>query len=1232
MLRWTILRMMLLLWMTRVTLQGGTGYQPQKSNGNAAPISPGGYGSNNNAANLKGYGVYGGAQNKPANRGHLPHGYGNGNTNGNNGYKAPSYGGYSNLLGTHPRKGAGLGSSQYMGNTNGGTKGPKPGYGAQAGQTNGQIAKPNGYGGYPNGGAANQPKTGFSQYMGYPNGGTKGPKPGYGGYPNGGAAVQPGTGSSQYKGFPSGGIKGPNPGFAANAGASNEKGVKPNGYGGYPNGGAANQPNGGSSHYMGYPNGGTKGPKPGYGANAGPSAGQVAKPNGYGGYPNAGATNQPNGGPFQNMGYPNGGTKGPKPGYGAKAGPSAGHVAKPNGNGGYPNGGATSQHNGGSSQFMGYPNGGTKGPKSGYGANAGPSAGQVAKPNGNGRYPIGGVANQPNRGSSQNMGYPNGRTKGPKQGYGGYPNGGAANQPNGGSTQNMGYSNGGTKGPKQGYGANAGPSAGQVAKPNGYGGYPNGGATNQPNGGSSQYMGYPNGGAKGPKAGYGAKSGPSSGQVSKPNGSSQYMGYPNGGTNGLKPGYGAKARTTYGQGAKPQNGFGGYSNGGAINQPNTGSSQYIGYPNGGFKGPLNGQGGRPYNGYGVPGYTSKGPKAANSGYMPVITGNKGASIGKGPKGEILSAEAPSQAPLSNTKGVLPVAQQEPVTGLLPNQGTKGLPVLQQTKGQILQASLPQSKTQNSMVPQFASNPFMQGPSSYKPSKMYKPPTSTIPIEKPEIPVIPQSVPAPESAFIPQTSQTTPLEQEQVLSLEQKSQVTAQPVTQQGSISSQAAQSTPVLQQAEIQSNPALPQLKNPTTTNPELTGLEQPNGQVQGAVPAKPDCGPEGRPNGQWVKLTNPGFGYPNGKGEGLSQPGFGAGIGGYPTQGMNNGHKAGYGGYGNQLKNHAGLQGGPPARLGTKGKSQTKYGIGGLPFGGSPSGYQSNPYGQYGNDGQRYGAKPYNPKAPGKYGYGSLPYNSQAFPESVARSPDFGGFPYNGQPLGYGSGKSTGKYGQKGPQYGGQSLGHGPDAISGKYGSPESLYTPETVNLGGNAKSTKYGNPAVSYELLGPVTDGQSVEENRSIETLHQGPEIDGQKAVDNFGDGEIPPHPDVPGAGEANAQSTEKYGTEDYNAGKPQPEAVSFPAVPTVGPAVTSLDTTLSLDGSSPVPVSVPDAVHEVPVSPILPQPDLPTLMLQPAPPQQIQIQQHLKLHFQPHSNSQTGKEGKYKLSGFFGNKYQG
>ncbi|XP_026133322.1 calymmin isoform X10 [Carassius auratus] len=1088
MFRWMLLRMMLLLWMTNVTLQGGTGYKPQNPNGGAAQMSPKDYGlgPNSNSANMKGNGYpvnkgigsYGGAQNKPGYGGRPPYGgtgigminqhalkqrggYGNGN-----GYRAPSYGGYSNLMGAHPQKGVGLAADKGQGTKSGG-------YGIAAGYTNGGATKAQqGYGGYANG--AKQPNTGSSlQNMGYHNAGTKGPKPGYG----------------------------------AKAGTSHGQGTKPNGYGGYANGGAAKQPNTGSSlQNMGYPSGGPKGPKTAYGAKAGYSNGQGAIPNGSS---------------LQNMGYPNGGTQGPKPGssskgYGAKAGPSKVQEAKPNGS---------------SLQNMGYPNGGTKGPKPGYGAKAGPSSVQGAKPNGYGGYANGGAVKQPNTGSYlQNMGYPNGGTKGPKPGYGGYANGGGARQPNTGSSQNMGYPNGGTKGPKPGYG-----------------GYANGGVARQPNTGSFlQNMGYPNGGTKGPKPGYGAKAGPSNGQ-----------------------------------GAKP--------------------------------------------GYGVPGHMSKRPyKAANSGYMPVTVGKQGVPGGKGPKGEILSPETPSHLPLtSNTKGVLP-AERVPNTGLLPQQ-TKDLPpVLQQTKGQNLNAPLQQGKDPNSMGPQFAPKPFMQGSGFYKPSKAYKLPTPVIPqnkASKPAAPAIPQAIPAQDSAPIPQTnspqtSQTATLEQGQVLSQEQ----TVNPVILQPQVplmpNAAVPQITSEMQQTKIQSNPALPQMKNPSKTNPELTGLGQPNGQVQGAIPSKPDCGPGGRPNGQWVKLPSPGSGYPNGKGEVSSQPG----IGGYPAHGINNGYKAGYEGYGNKFNKPAGPHGGQPIGFGSKGKSPAKYaqnfsGIGGLPFG-SHSGYQTNPSGQYGNEGQRYGAKPYNPQALGKHGYGSLPYNSQPLlPESVAKSSgkyDFGGLPYNGQPLGYGSDKSSGKYGQKGLHYGGQPFDLRPDAMSGKY-----------------------GNPAVSYELLGPVTDGQSVEENRSLEALHQGPEIDGHKSIDQFGDGEVPPHPDTPGVEEANAQSINKYGTGDYTDGRVQAEVVSFPGVPTVGPAphipaVTSFDTTL--DGSSLAPVSDVSAVSEVPFSPTFPHPELPTLKQQPAPPQQIHLQQHLKFHFHPQGNSQTGKEGKYKLNGFFGNKYQG
>lgn len=197
--------------------------------------------------------------------------------------------------------------------------------------------------------------------------------------------------------------------------------------------------------------------------------------------------------------------------------------------------------------------------------------------------------------------------------------------------------------------------------------------------------------------------------------------------------------------------------------------------------------------------------------MPVTAGKEGVPSGKGPKGEILSPDAPSHLPLtSNTKGVLPLAERVSNTGLFPEQ-TKNLPpVLQQMKGQSLNAPLQQGKDPNSMVPQPAPKPFMQGPGFYKPSKAYKPPTHVIPQNKAPKPAAPQAIPAPESAPIPQTrfpqtSQTAALEQGQVLSQEQTvTPVVPQPITAQGSFSSQVP----------LVPNAAVPQMKSPTTTNP----------------------------------------------------------------------------------------------------------------------------------------------------------------------------------------------------------------------------------------------------------------------------------------------------------------------------------------------------------------------------------------------------------------------------------
>lgn len=218
--------------------------------------------------------------------------------------------------------------------------------------------------------------------------------------------------------------------------------------------------------------------------------------------------------------------------------------------------------------------------------------------------------------------------------------------------------------------------------------------------------------------------------------------------------------------------------------------------------------------------------------MPVTAGKEGVASGKGPKGEILSPEAPSHLPLtSNTKGVLPLAELVPNIGLLPEQTKDFPPVLQQTKGQNLNAPLQQGKDPNSMGPQPAPKQFMQGPGFYKPSKAYKPPTPVFPqnkASKSAAPSIPQAIPAQGSAPIPQmsspqTSQTAALEQGQVLSQEQTvTPVIPQPIMPQGSISSQVPlvpnaavpQITPEMQQSKIQSKPALPQMKNPSKTNP----------------------------------------------------------------------------------------------------------------------------------------------------------------------------------------------------------------------------------------------------------------------------------------------------------------------------------------------------------------------------------------------------------------------------------
>ncbi|XP_027014834.1 uncharacterized protein LOC113650613 [Tachysurus fulvidraco] len=221
------------------------------------------------------------------------------------------------------------------------------------------------------------------------------------------------------------------------------------------------------------------------------------------------------------------------------------------------------------------------------------------------------------------------------------------------------------------------------------------------------------------------------------------------------------------------------------------------------------------------------------------------------------------------------------------------------------------------------------------------------------------------------------------------------------------------------------------------------------------------------------------------------------------------------------------------------------------------SPYGNYGNP---FAAQPYGSKA-GNYN-----------PPEFNTNPKYmmGGSPYSASPS-------------------------DPKA-SGKYGQTDGPYSPESISLGADAKSSvKYGNPSLPFEALGPVTDGQSIEQPV---LQYEAPSIDGAKSVDQFGEGEVQPQPIAPlvdGAGQ---------GPASYIKGGVRADAVSLPAAPTDGP-FTGSATSL---GNSPV--------------------DTPT---------EVETPQH-NLAQQKHKGPQLpqawtgGNEQKHNLKGFFGNGYHG
>ncbi|XP_049320761.1 calymmin isoform X11 [Astyanax mexicanus] len=1092
----TLLRTVLVLWMARLTLQGGTGFGlgPQAANayppnfkgqgyGAAQPSGPGGKPNGSDKMLLKGYG----AASAALRNGAKPNGYGpppNGNING---ARAPP--------------------AAVKGNG---------GYGAALGASNGQAAKPNGgFGSKPS-----QPGYGVGQ-------------PAYGGI---GIGMVPQQAAKHRGGF----------------GNGNGQGYKGQSFGGSRQGPGA-YAQAGAGLGGGYSNG-AKAAKPGFGAGSALQSGQGAKTKGYGA--GAGSPNSQGAKPAGYGGYPNGGNfKGPKAGYG---GVSPSYGARPNGYGAYPNGGAKGPKPG----YGAYPSGGTKGPKPGYGAVAGAGAnnGQGAKPNG----------------------------------YGTYPSGGA-------------------KGPKPGYGAIAGAGAinGQGAKPNGYGTYPSGGA-------------------KGPKPGYGAAAGAGAlgGQEAKPNGYNPNLkGYKDASLGPEAPR--VPAVPSYTKGVVPP----------AEPEPTRGVPRAPEPTIGVLSLLAGGKGQKPLVHPQAPLIPQgKGPKPVAPQLSQVL------SQSKGPKPSLPVSVLPQAQATITPEHVAGVLQG---SALRPAQAAPLLPYIPQGKAPKPIAQVPQvpASPQQAVSQVEAQRPFYPAPVPQ--------PSQTKGLQHVGAESLgPQS--APEPTRFPSQLKGPKATNAELAGLGQPNGQGAKPAKPDcgpGGVSGQWTK----LPSPGIGPGAWYPNNGGAKASKSGLGGY--------GAKPNQP-----GYNNGQGI-LPATGYGYGNGPasfGEAVKgNPGNGylpaaGGTGQLPYNGApivpagmdgtgqiqpqtaELGHEAkSAGAYGTgQIQpqtaelgpeaKSAGAYGGPygaqPMGVGSKAKSQMKYGIGGLPFAGSPMGYGSDPYGKYGNP---YAAQPYG----GSYGapYNPKPLGLGSDPRSASKY-GYGGSPYGGQPLGYGakdkSSKSGSVLGLGGLPYGTQPLTVGPDAgKSGKYGQPAAAYAPESVSYGGDGKfAGKYGKPALPFNsgIAGPVTDGQSVEQPALPYEALPGPEIDGMKSVDQFGEGEIPPQPDA-------ALIQGSTGTGSYLGGGLQPEAVSFSAPVTAGPPPVSAGSTpLPLD-TAVLPEAGPSALAPLQAEPHSAQ--LPSLTLQPATPQQIHIQQQLKVHLHTQGKSWTGgTEGKYGLKGFLGNGYQG
>nr|XP_046234022.1 calymmin [Scatophagus argus] len=347
--------------------------------------------------------------------------------------------------------------------------------------------------------------------------------------------------------------------------------------------------------------------------------------------------------------------------------------------------------------------------------------------------------------------------------------------------------------------------------------------------------------------------------------------------------------------------------------------------------------------------------------------------------------------------------------------------------------------------------------------------------------------------------------------------------------------------------------------------------------------------------------------------------------------------------------------------KSNTKYGIGGLQFGGKPLSMGINGAGHYG-----YGGNPYGPAgdgkssgkygglgasgdpAPGKYGYGGFPSGGQLLGANgnTASKYGHGRMLYEAQPAGLSpEAKSAGKSGLAGSPYQPEPLGLTQNGkLTGNYAGGEVPYAPQPLSFGTEAKSSgKYDNQG-SYQSqpLESTSEGRPDGEYDTVVLPYESLSLELDSAGKSFVRGEVPtPATAVEGEG----MSIDRYENVGYINGQVQPEVVAFPAAPAPSPAQAypsvpsylPVDSSFSLDvvpgagtGDLPDPVGTASlALDSIPASETQGVPEHPDDLLQQQLPRQIHIQQHLKLHF----HHQGAKNGKYDLNGFFGNSgYQG